>query len=85
MGIPLLRRAEVPCRQNTSFDSTTIMNSLVTASGSLEFWEERLASQPWIAAHSETPTPIEEEIDDYFELQKSIFFLKSYIILVLCQ
>ena len=57
----------MPCRQNTSFDSTTIMNSLVTASGSLEFWEERLASQPWIAAHSETPTPIEEEIDDYFE------------------
>jgi hypothetical protein len=43
MGIPLLRRAEVPCRQNTSFDSITIMNSLVTASGSLEFWEERLA------------------------------------------
>lgn len=26
-----------------------------------------LTSQPWIAAHSETPTPIEEEIDDYFE------------------
>ena len=26
-----------------------------------------LTSQPWITAHSQAPTPLEEEIDDYFE------------------